>query len=240
MTRAALALLALLALAGFSACGPEEPLVRRLERDLLLREREALQRQAARADPAADEGAALVVVPATLLRELIAVALPVQTTVADRFRITAESARLDFQGGLALVRLDARVEWADRDDVSAAIEVIGVLEILDIEEASGTLTARVEILGFETGDVRLGALSPPAGRLLDELARRPASELNELLARIEIPVQLAPVISLPAVEEEELSIAAAEIPLEARIQQVRVGAGRLWIHIALGVPERGA
>jgi hypothetical protein len=239
MIRSPARLLALL-VAGSFACRPDEPLVRRLERDLLLREKEALEREVARGDFDIADAAALAVVPETLVDQLLAVALPVQTTIDDRFRITADSARVDFRGGLALVRLAARVEWVDRENISARIDVLGTLQILDIEAASGRLISRVEILGFETSDVRLGALSPPAGRLLDDLAERPASELNELLSRIEIPVHLAPTIRLPPVEEDEVSIAGADIPLEARIQRVRVGAGRLWVYIALAVPGAGA
>ena len=218
------------------ACRSDEQLVRRLERDLLLREKEALQRELAHGDVDIADAAALAVVPATLVDQLLAVALPVQATIDNRFRITADSARVDFRGGLALVELGARVEWVHRENVSARVEVIGVLQVLDIEPGTGTLTSRVEILGLRTGNVRWGDLSPPAGRLLDELAERPASELNELLSRIEIPVRLAPTIHLPAVDEDEVSIAGADIPLEARVRQVRVGAGRLWVYIALGVP----
>jgi hypothetical protein len=152
-----------------------------------------------------------------------------------RFRITADSARVDFRGALALVRLAARVEWLDRDNVSADIDVVGSLQVLEIDTVSGTLVSRVEILGFETRNVQLGALSPPAGRLLDEFAERPASELNALLSRIEIPVRLFPSIPLPTVAEDEISIAGMQIPLETRVQEVRVGAGRLWVYVQIGM-----
>lgn len=237
MIRPRACLVALLA-AGSLACG-REGLVRRLERDLLLRQKEALEREIARGEVDVADAAALAVIPATLVDQLLAVALPVQTTVDDRFRITADSARVDFRGGLALVRLAALVELVDRENVSARLDVLGALQVLAIDTATGTLTSRVEILGFETSDVRLGSLSPPAGRLLDDFVERPASELNELLSRIDIPVRLAPTIQLPTVEEDEVSIAGADIPLRAHIQQVRVGAGRLWVYIGLAVPGSG-
>src|SRR5688500_16175468 len=175
MTRLSVGVILLLAAWSYG-CRPEEPLVHRLERDLLLRQKEALERDAALAEGDVAGAAALAVVPATLVDQLLAVALPVQTTVDDRFRITADSARVDFSGGLALVRLATTVEWVDRENVSARIDVVGALQVLAIEAATGTLTSRIEILGFETSDVRLGALTAPGGRLLDELAERPASE----------------------------------------------------------------
>lgn len=212
-----------------------EPLAHRLERDLLLRQKEALQRELARADEELDSDV-VVVIPASLVDGLLDVALPLETVVADRFRIMVDSGRVDFAGGLALVRLSALVEARDRDNVSARVVIIGTLQVLDIQE-SGTLATRVEILGWQTQDVRLGALSPPAGRLLDEFAARPASDLNELLSRIEIPVRLLPTIPLPRVEEKEVTIPAVDIPLAAKLQEVRVRGGMMWVHIDVAVPE---
>jgi hypothetical protein len=170
-----------------AGCSPREPLADRLERDLLLRQKEALQRELARSDEELDSDV-VVVIPASLVDELLEVALPLETVVGRRFSVTVDSGRVDFTGGLALVRLSARIAAVDRDDVSARVVILGTLQVLDIQE-SGTLATRVEILGWQTQDVRVGSLSPPAGRLLDEFAARPASELNELLSRIEIPVQ---------------------------------------------------
>lgn len=229
--RAAALALALASLV--SGCRPDEPLAQRLERDVLERQKAALERELEQ-DLERDAGDVVISVPAVLVDELLAVALPVQTPVADRFVITADSARVDFDAGLALVRIAATVEWADRETISAPIEILGTLQILDIDE-SGTLAARVEILGFETGSVRLGAVSAPAGRLLDELAKRPAEDLNALLDRLEIPVRLLPLIPLPAVEEDELTIRAVDIPLDARVRGVRVGGGRLRVHVDLAV-----
>jgi hypothetical protein len=221
----------LCAAAWLTGCRPPAPLAQRVERDLLQREKAALERELARDSDDEHETGALVVVPATVVRQLIDAALPVQTTVADRFRITADSAAVDFRGGLALVRLSARVEWVDRESVAAAIEVLGALQILDIQESAGTLAARVEILGFQTQALQLGTLSGPAARLLDEFAERPASDLNALLNRLEIPVSLVQAIRLPMVEEDEISIAAVDVPISARLHGVSVGAGRLWVHI---------
>jgi hypothetical protein len=218
------------------ACAPREPLEYRLERELLLRQKEALRRELDR--PVADlESDVVVVIPASLVDDLLDAALPLETTVAGRFRIIVDSGKVDFAGGLALVNLSALVEAVDRDDVSARILIIGTLQVLEIQE-SGTLATRVEILGWQTQAVHVGSLSPPAGRLIDEFAARPASDLNELLSRIEIPVQLVPTIPLPRVEEDEVTIPAADIPVAARLEEVRVGGGRMWVHIDVALQER--
>jgi hypothetical protein len=219
-----------------AGCGTREPLELRLERELLLRQKEALERELAR--PVAElESDVVVVIPDALVDELLDVALPVEATVGGRFRILVDSGRVDFTGGLALVNLSAVVEAVQRDGVSARINLVGALQVLEIQE-SGTLTTRVEILGWRTQDVRVGGLSPPAGRLLDELAGRPASDLNALLSRIEIPVRLVPVIPLPRVQEAEVTIPAADIPITTRLEEVRVGGGRMFVHIDVALPER--
>lgn len=214
-----------------AGCAPREPLAQRLERDLLEHQKEALQRELARPGERA-ESDVIVGIPASLVDDLLHVALPLQAEVAGRFIFTVDSGRVDFASGLALVRLSALVEARDRENVSARVVVIGTLQVLDIGE-SGTLTTRVAILGWQTQDVTVGTLSPPAGRLLDELAERPASDLNQLLSRIEIPVRVVPMIPLPRVEEKELTIPAVNIPLATKLQEVRVGGGMMWVHIDL-------
>lgn len=233
MMRAAATVLVLVPASLLGGCRPGEPLAQRLERDVLERQKAALERELAQ-DLALDAGDVIISIPAVLVDQLLAVALPVQALVADRFVVTADSARVDFDAGVALVRIHAGVEWADRDQISAPVELLGTLQVLDIDEA-GTLAARVEILGFEAGSVRLGAVSAPAGRLLEELAKRPVEDLNALLARIEIPVRLLPLLPLPAVEEEEVTIEAVDIPLDARVRGVRVGGGRLRVHVDLAL-----
>ena len=220
------------------ACVAPPPLEQRVERDLLERQRAALHRELAREADAEHEAGAVVLVPASLIAQALEIALPLETVVADRFRIRADSAQVDFTGGLALVRLSGQAQWADRTGVSAAIDLIGALQILEIRESTGRLSARVEILGFETRDVRLGSLTPPAERLLNELAQRPVGDLNALLERIEVPVHLTETIRLPAVEEDEITIPAVDVPLAMGIHDVRVGADRLWIYldIAPGTP----
>jgi hypothetical protein len=217
-----------------SGCAADEPLAQRLERDLLLRQKQALQRELARSGAELDSDI-VVLVSESLVDELLDAALPVEAIIGNRFRITVDTGRVDFTGGLGLVNLSAIVAAVGREDVSARIDIVGTLQVLEIQEA-GRLATRVEILGWQTHAVRVGGLSPPAGRLLDELAARPASDLNELLSRIEIPVQLMPVIPLPGINEDEVTIPAVDIPVAARLEEVRVGGGLLRVHIDIAVP----
>ena len=219
-----------------AACGPPEPLDARIERERLMREKAALAARLARNDEPEHETGAVVSVHSALVREILEVALPVEATV-DRFKVTATSAVVDFTSGLALVRLGGTVQWADREDVSADLEILGALQILGISETTGTLLSRVEVLGYETRDMQLGSLAPPVERLLDGLAARPVAELNQLLSHVEIPMRLVQAVSLPAIQEEEITIPGAELPLRIGVHDVRVRGDRVWVFLDVEVVE---
>jgi hypothetical protein len=201
---------------------------------LLLQERDALERQLS------DTGAGgtpdvRVAIPASLVRDLVSLDLPFEATV-DRFRVIVREADVDFRGALARVDLGGAVRWADREDVEVELSLVGALQVLDVEPSSGSLEARVDILGVRTRDVRLGGLSPPAERLLDGLARRPVEELQALVREIEIPVRLLRTIDLPAVEEDEVTIGPARVPLAVRVVDVRVGEDLLVVELGVEIP----
>lgn len=208
---------------------------RRLAHQLLLREREALERQLS------DAGATRtpdvrVAIPASLIRDLVSTDLPFEATV-DRFRVVVREADVDFRGALARVDLGGAVRWADREGVEVELALVGALEVLDVDPSSGSLEARVDILGVRTRDVRVGGLSPPAERLLDALARRPVEELQALVREIEIPVQLLRTVELPAVEEDEVSIGSARVPLSVGVVDVRVGDDLLVVELDVEIPN---
>ncbi len=220
------------------ACSGADAADRRLEHEVLKREKAALEQELA-ADREAYPPDAVVAVPASLVGALLAADLPFETT-ADRFRITVERADVDFRGAVALVTLGGRVAWVDQEDVVADVEIVGTLDVIGLDEERGSLRARVEILGVRTRDVRVAGLSPPAERLLDALARRPVGELTALVREVRIPVRILRSLELPAVEEDEVSIAAARLPLDVRIHDVRVGEDRLLVVLDVRVPEGGA
>lgn len=163
----------------------------------------------------------LLVVREPLVEGLIRSVLPLEATV-EGLLLRVDSAEVDFRPGLAVVRLDTRVSPARASGVSAQVNLLGSFEIRPFPEEGQRLTARVRLFGLDTRDVRLGALSPPAERLVNELARSRAEELNALLDSIEIPVRLVEVIELPAVEEDQVTIPAARLSVRFELASVRV------------------
>lgn len=196
-------------------------------------------------------GDAMVVVRAELLRKLLRSALPLEAVVAGRYRLRLDSAEVQLSPGLARVHLTGRASPAGTPRLFAEVGLLGAFEIVragggagsdlgnggradsglggragsdlgDGRRAGSDLAARVRILGLQTREVGLGPLSPPAERLLDQLARVRTREYNEILDRVEIPVRLAEVLSIPALEVEEATIPAAELPVRFELDAVRV------------------
>lgn len=169
----------------------------------------------------ADFDETLVVIREELVQELIAAVLPLEATVGD-LRLRVDSAAVEFRPGLAVLRLATRVSPARAASLSADVRLLGALEIGPFPEDGEALTARVRMFGLDTRDVRLGALTPPAERLVDELARLRADELNDLLDTIQIPVRLVEVVKVPTLELDEVTIPGAELPVRFELASVRV------------------
>jgi hypothetical protein len=78
----------------------------------------------------------------------------------------------------------------------------------------------------------------PTRRLTEALA---GGGLEALLGPIEVPVRVADKLALPAVRTRRVSIAAAELPVEAQVSSLAAFGGKLWIGIRSGLrPVPGA
>lgn len=175
----------------------------------------------------------LVVVREGLVQKLIAAVLPVEATVRN-LRLRVDSAEVQFRPGLAVVRLATRVSPARASNLSADVQLLGALEIQPFPEAGEELAARVRMFGVDTRDVRLGTLAPPAERLVSELARLRAEELNELLGSIQIPVRLVQVLQIPAVERAEVTIPEARLPVRFELASARVLEQGIFVSFRIG------
>lgn len=196
-----------------------------VEQRVLEAERDALRSYLAAPEPGGGVipfADVLLTVRASLIGDLIAGTLPIERTVADRFIIRVDSARVTLRTGLALVELSGRARLVDDEDVFADIWLMGALELGTAPGDGPSLGADVSILGIRTRDVGMRGLSPPAERLVDELARVRLSELDRLLQRVPIPVSLDELVELPAVDEEEVTIPAASLAVSFRLAGVRV------------------
>lgn len=210
------------------------------ERRLL--ERELANLEALRALPADSplvaRGDVVVALRSELFEAVLERALPQSGPVGDRYRLTLETASVDVRSGLVGVEMQGRAALRDDRDVYADVAVVGLLEVIGVDPATGVLDARVEILGVDTRQVSVQGLSPPAERLVNALARRRSEEFDELLGQLEIPVSLRERIALPAVDVEALSAEGGRLPLRVALRDARALGDRLWlaIDLELGAP----
>jgi len=164
----------------------------------------------------------------TLVRDLIAAQLPFEMDV-DRFHVSLTEAEAQFRGS-PVVRLRGALNVKKRPSLAAAVNVIGALEGIAVDPASGTLRARIAVdhIGIEKA---AGIEQLLSGATMDEVARTVRLRIKDLLPPIQIPVKVQQSIDLPAVTTGPVRIDGATMPLQVAVSQVLAGRGLLWISV---------
>jgi hypothetical protein len=175
-----------------------------------------------------------------LVEEMAQLTLPREQVVGDRYRVRIEAVDVRFQDKHGSVRLDGRVSPVNRapEDVFADVAVFGLMDSVELDAASGDLTARVSMIGFELkhvgvfGETRLGR------RLLQELGERHADDLRALVFPVTIPVHLEKEIALPGLTGSgPVRVRAATVPLSVRVADVVAHGRRLWVALEVSAGE---
>ena len=184
----------------------------------------------------------LVLVDQGLIQRLLTALTPSEHVVADRYHVVITGARVAFEDGFALVRLDGRATFAGiaESDVFADLTVVGDLELPSDQRKRDVLTARIHILAVDAREVAVVARSRRAEALVEELGRTKLEEFAALASSLEIPVRQEHEITIPAVGPEgPVRIAAASLPLRLTLLGVRAFHGKLWIGMdaAIGAPR---
>ncbi len=178
----------------------------------------------------------LFVIDESVVRDLLLAALPFERVVSDRYLITVNSAEVKFVDGFASVRLDGDASLAGhpKSDASAEISLYGALQIVGVDPVSGVLLGQVTVFSVEARKVTLLARDAPVARLLEGLQRVQLEKFGVLLSRLQVPVQVQQVITLPRIGPEGgVSVPPLSLPLSARIEDVKAFSGRLWVTVSL-------
>jgi hypothetical protein len=192
--------------------------------------------QAAERGTLVDFDELLVVVDQRVVEELIARVVPVEGVVGG-FHVRLDGARAAFRDGLALLNLEGQVRLRE-GAAWATMSVYGGLDRADLEPDSGVLSSRVTVFAVEVEKSEVLGVFEPNRRLTAALAE---GGLDALLGPIRVPVRVADNLSLPAVRTERVSIAAVELPVEARVSSLAAFGGKLWIGVESGLrPAAGA
>ena len=233
-------------LAGASAgCRRELP-PPRADEAVLQRQRaglESLLEEAARG-PLVPFDSVLVVVDQALIQDLLASAMPYERVIS-RYRIRVTAASVRFDDGFALVRLDGRASLAASPEAAAFadVSVFGGLDVLDLDPDTGLLRGEVRVIGVDARRVTVMGVGAPADAeaLIEQLGREKLEGFGVLASRLQIPVRMERAVTLPGVGPDGgVRIAAASIPLQVAVSQVRALRGKLWVSIDAAVGPSGS
>jgi hypothetical protein len=174
----------------------------------------------------------LVLVDQGLIQRLLTALTPSEHVIADRYHVVVTGARVVFEDGFALVRLDGRASLAGiaESDVFADLAVVGDLELPAEQQKRDVLKARIHVLAVDARQVTVGARSERAEDLVEDLSRTKLEAFAALASSLEIPVRQEQEITIPGVGPDgPVRIAAASLPLRLALIGVHAFHGKLWI-----------
>jgi hypothetical protein len=180
----------------------------------------------------------LVAVDQALVQELLSSAMPFERIIAGRYRIRLLGASVEFDDGFALIRLDGRGSFADAPeaDAFAEVSVYGGLDVVQLDRRTGLLRGRVKLIAVEARQVGVMGVAAPVERFIEEVGHERLEAFEPLASSLEIPVRLEGDITIPAVGPEGgVRIAAASLPLDVGVLDVKAFRGRLWIAVGARV-----
>lgn len=172
----------------------------------------------------------VVAIEEAFVRDLLEAQLPFETEV-DAYRVRLDRAEVTFRGS-PLLALEGTVAPKDNAGLQGELKVLGALEKIRVDAASGRLSASVavdhvdikRIAGFES-------FLPGGG--LDELSRAVRLQLNGRIPDLAIPVRAEQKIAFPALTDGPVRIDAASLPLAVGVSTVLASRGRLWIALSV-------
>jgi hypothetical protein len=175
----------------------------------------------------------LFLVDQSLVAALLAAQVPREYVVEDVFRIWVTGARITFEDGLALVRLDARASLVGAEEEAFAdVAVFGDLEILREQPDAAVLRARINLIAVDARRVEVAGKRRDADQLVERLGRARLSAFAALASGLEIPVRNDYEIEMPAVDDGPVRIQATLLPLRLTLVDVKAFKGKLWISMA--------
>ena len=181
-----------------------------------------------------DANRMLFVVDQVLVSQLLATQFPREYVIDDTYRIWVTGARIAFEDGLALVRLDGRASLIGADEnVFADVAVFGDLEVLRDQPSAAVLRTRINLLAVDARRVEVVVSGRrDADELVERLGRARLSAFAALASGLEIPVRHEHEIELPAVVDGPVRIEGTTLPLRLALADVHAFRGRLWISMA--------
>lgn len=177
----------------------------------------------------------LVAVDEQTVRDLARLALPREQEVAGsggRLRVRIERVDVEFRDGHGLVRLDGTVYQTSGppEEAFAELAVLGRIDGVEVDDATGTLRGRVTLAGLEVKRVGLFGEGALRRRLLEGLAGLNPQILSLLSESLVLPVRLEREVRIRGTSDEgPVRIRPARFPLSARVTGLLAFDRRLWV-----------
>ena len=182
---------------------------------------------------------AAVIVDQRLVRSLLVALLPADYVIAERYRVHVTDAAVEFEDGLALIRLDGRASLVGVEgDVFADISVFGDLEVLRAQPTAKVLEARIKVMAVEARRVDLVVETRAPVDLVEELGKTELEAFAVLGSSLQIPVSQEHTFQVPAVGPRgPVRIEPASVPMRLSVLEVTALHGKLFISMAAGADD---
>jgi hypothetical protein len=216
-------------LLGLSACRPPEPreaLEARTRKVVLENQLIELGRLVgkARRGELVTEGQIAIGVSESLVERLLTASLPPDRVVAGRLHVALDKVEPFFRGGLAIIRLRARVSVTNLPDAKVELDIVSGLKNIRLEK--GRLLARVSIHHFRVVSAFVGDTGK---NLIEDAMRTHQHAVEDLIPGLEIPVLLEESVEFGGIKEGPVRVGAGRLPLELGLSHVVPVNERLWL-----------
>jgi hypothetical protein len=168
----------------------------------------------------------------SLVKDLLQLALPVETDTAPDMHVRLETAEVAFENGESRVALHGRVSRTSTPGTFADLTVHGGLHRFEVGEHEGHVTARVALDRLEVRQAEAeGMRRELVEAVIEQLGQPSLESLAAQIPPLAIPLRFERTLELPGQSVGPFEIAPASLRFRIAVAQVVALGGRLWVQL---------
>jgi hypothetical protein len=172
----------------------------------------------------------------SLVKDLLQLALPVETDTAPDMHVRLETAEVAFENGESRVTLRGRVSRASAPGTFADLTVHGSLHRFEVGEHEGHVTARVALDRLEVRQAEAeGMRRELVEAVIEQLGQPTLESLAAQIPPLTIPLRFERTLELAGQSLGPFEIAPASLRFGVALAQVVALGGRLWMQLEVTV-----
>jgi hypothetical protein len=176
-----------------------------------------------------------------LVRDLLQLTLPVETTTTPDLHVRLETAEVAFENGESRVTLRGRVSRASSPGTFADLVAHGGLHRFEVGEPAGHVTARVALDRLEVRRAEAeGFRREMVEAVLERLGEPSLAALAEQIPPVSIPVRFERALETEAMRAGPFEIPPGSLRLRVELAEVTALRGRLWVLLDVSAGPGGA